>query len=306
MTIHAHWLDNAPQKKVSLQPKSEPFALKALKTGIQLYARLSVEGAGKFINGLWFTPRRTGMGARFEHLLDRADSFTQLRFGAYDLPVYSWGDGPVVLCVHGWSGSGIQFGSMVEPLVRQGYRVVVFDAPAHGRAQGQKTNIFEMKQVVEQVAHLFGDIHAIIAHSLGSVASVLAVADGLKVDKLALLAPPATLESVVNIFGEQLEIPENVLNVHRRLLETEFGQDVWKRLDLLEYTSQLKADGLIISDLNDDEVSFEHGELIARDWHHARFLKTASLGHYKILKDTAVLTEISGFLSQPRKDEPGR
>ncbi len=299
MTAHAQWLTTAPQEKVSLQPKSEPFALKALKSAIQLYGRFSSERAGKFINKLWFTPRRTGMGARYEHLLDRSDSFTQLRFGAYDLPVYSWGDGPVILCVHGWSGSGIQFGSMVEPLLRQGYRVVVFDAPAHGRAQGERTNILEMKAVIEQVAHLFGEIHAIIAHSLGSVASILAVADGLRVGRLALIAPPTDLDSVVQVFGRQLDIPERVLNVHRRLLEEEFGPDVWKRLDLLEYTPQLQAAGLVISDLNDEEVPFEHGELIARDWHGARFLKTASLGHYKILRDEEVMTEISGFLSQP-------
>ncbi|OZG72262.1 alpha/beta hydrolase [Hahella sp. CCB-MM4] len=297
MNAQAQWVET-PLTKVSTRPTREPLALRALKKAIQVYSYISNERAGKWVNSLWFTPRRTGAGSRYEHLLEHADTHTQLRFGVNEIPVYSWGDGPVILFVHGWSGSGLQFGAMVEPLIRQGYRVVTFDMPGHGRAQGDRTNVFEMSEVVQQVAHMFGNVHGIIAHSLGSVASVLAVSQGLSVNKLTLIAPPADLNFVVKMFGQQLDIPEQTLAVHRRLLEEEFGKEVWNKLDLTLHSPSLELDGLVISDLNDDEIPFDHGELIARHWHNARFLKTHSLGHYRILKDADVLKEVSGFLAE--------
>ena len=46
----------------------------------------------------------------------------------------SWGDGPVVYLVHGWAGSTEQMVGLVEPLLMRNCRVVVFDAPSHGRS----------------------------------------------------------------------------------------------------------------------------------------------------------------------------
>lgn len=39
--------------------------------------------------------------------------------------------------VHGWSGRGTQMSKIAEALVEQGYRIISFDAPAHGKADGK-------------------------------------------------------------------------------------------------------------------------------------------------------------------------
>lgn len=297
MSIQAQWIDSQNTAPLAVKPRKVAFAMQVLRWAIQVCNLLSTERAGRFVNRLWFKPARTGGGATFEYLLDNPDSYTRLSFGSSELPVYSWGSGPVILGVHGWSGAGIQFGPMIEPLVQQGYRVVVFDAPAHGRAQGERTDIFEMSQVVEQVAHLFGEIHGIIGHSLGAVAAVLAVNRGLPVNRLALIAPPINLDHVVHLFGSQLAIPQPVLDVHTGLLEKEFGPELWQRLDMTQLVARLEVDGLIISDVHDVEVPSLHGELIASHWQRSRFLETQHLGHYRILKDRQILEELSTFLA---------
>lgn len=297
MSIHAQWIDSQSTATLAVKPRKVPLAMGVLRLAIKIYSLVSAEKAGRFVNRLWFTPTRTGGGATFEYLLDNADSYTRLRFGTSELPVYSWGSGPVVLMVHGWSGAGIQFGPMIEPLVQRGYRVVVFDAPGHGRAQGERTNIFEMSEVVEQVAHLFGEIHGIVGHSLGAVAAVLAINRGLPVNRLALIAPPINLDHVVHLFGSQLAIPQPVLDVHTGLLEDEFGAEIWQRLDMTQQVGQLEVDGLIISDVHDVEIPSLHGELIAGHWRRSRFLETRHLGHHRILKDRQVLEELSVFLA---------
>ncbi|WP_152207172.1 alpha/beta hydrolase [Marinobacter changyiensis] len=296
MSIHTQWIDSENTVTLAVKPMKVPLAMRVLRSAIRIYSLLSAEKAGRFVNRLWFTPTRTGGGATFEYLLDNADSYTRLRFGTSELPVYSWGSGPVVLMVHGWSGAGIQFGPMIEPLVQRGYRVVVFDAPGHGRAQGERTHIFEMSEAVAQVADLFGQIHGIVGHSLGAVAAVLATTGGLPVNRLALMAPPLNLDHVVDLFGSQLAIPQPVLDVHAGLLEEEFGAELWQRLDMTQLVRRLEIDGLVVSDIHDVEIPSLHGELIAGHWQRCRFLETRNLGHYRILKDSQVLEELSAFL----------
>jgi len=43
-----------------------------------------------------------------------------------------------VLILHGFESSAINFDRYVKPLIKKGYEVLAFDAPAHGRS-GSKT-----------------------------------------------------------------------------------------------------------------------------------------------------------------------
>ena len=52
------------------------------------------------------------------------------------MQVWSWGEGPIVLLVHGWNGRSTQLGGFVSPLVARGHRVVAFDALGHGDSDG--------------------------------------------------------------------------------------------------------------------------------------------------------------------------
>lgn len=137
----------------------------AVGKALQMLYRVAPNTAGNIAETLFFSPRRLPLPIRYEHLLDEADSYTQIQLGAVTIPVYSWGYGPVVLMVHGWSSGGIQFGAFVQPLVSAGYRVVVFDAPGHGRAQGRRSSLYEMTEAVTKVAASVGAIDTIIAHS---------------------------------------------------------------------------------------------------------------------------------------------
>src|SRR5688500_15132227 len=84
--------------------------------------------AGRIARDIWFAvpPRMPpaqlpGGGAPFE-----VESLGAVVRG------HVWGTGPAVYLVHGWGGRGSQLGSFVEPLLAGGFRVVMFDAPAHG------------------------------------------------------------------------------------------------------------------------------------------------------------------------------
>ena len=96
-----------------------------------------------------------------------------------------WGDGAAgtVYLVHGWGGRGAQFAAMVAPLVEAGHRVVMFDAPAHGDsdhgpAGPGRTNGVEFAKALDAVFCRFGPAEAVVAHSMGTISTYLAMRFG--------------------------------------------------------------------------------------------------------------------------------
>ncbi len=274
-------------------------ALSATRLALQLYGRLSPQKAGRLVNRMAFRPSRLPMPIRYEHLLDNTNSYTQLQHGSRTIPVYSWGQGPVILGVHGWAGAGIQFGAWIEPLLEAGYRVVLFDAPAHGRAQGESTDLFEMAEVITRVAASVGRVHGVLAHSIGGIAVARAIADGLQVSYLAMLAPPASLSSVMENLGRQLGLSPEVLAVHLQLMEERFGPSVWDQLDLETLSQTLGQRGLIVIDDDDTSISPAESQRVVENWHSANVLRTSGLGHNRLLWSPMVVDTVLRDLGRP-------
>ncbi|WP_417568198.1 alpha/beta hydrolase [Marinobacter sp.] len=268
------------------------LGLSATRLALQLYGRLAPKKAGRLVNRMAFRPSRLPMPIRHEHWLDKTDSYTQLQHGSRTIPVYSWGQGPVILGVHGWAGAGIQFGAWIEPLLEAGYRVVLFDAPAHGRAQGQSTDLFEMAEVTARVAASVGGVHGVLAHSIGCIAVARAITDGLQTDYVAMLAPPASLTAVMENLGQQLGLSRETLSVHLQLMEERFGPSVWDQLDLEDLSRSLTQRGLIVIDDDDTSVSPEESLRVAENWNKADVLRTSGLGHNRLLWSPMVMETV--------------
>ena len=118
-------------------------------------------------------PRRQ---PRFDPAPDVVD---HLRVGRHRLARYVWeGGGPTVVLVHGWSGTSGDLSAFVRPLRDTGRRVVAVDLPAHGRSSGRFSDLTEAVKAVEAVLRREPSIEAVIAHSFGVPATVLAASRG--------------------------------------------------------------------------------------------------------------------------------
>ncbi|WP_421842349.1 alpha/beta hydrolase [Marinobacter algicola] len=276
-----------------------PKGFSPIRLALQLYGRMSPEKAGRLVNRMAFRPSRLPMPSRYEYLLDNADSYTQLQHGSRTIPVYSWGQGPVILGVHGWAGAGIQFGAWINPLVEAGYRVVLFDAPAHGRAQGESTDLFEMAEVIAKVTASVGRIHGVLAHSMGCIAIARAIADGLQPNYLVMLAPPVSLSAVMDNLGRQLGLSQDVLAVHLQLMEERFGKSVWEQLDLEALSRTLTQRGLMVIDDDDTSISPDESERVFNNWENADVLRTRGLGHHRLLWSPMVVDTVLRDLGRP-------
>lgn len=273
-----------------------PLSVRLMRLAFQIGGRLAPKITGRWANYLWFRPQRYVPPAREHALLAKAVCLPLTHAGKH-IAVYSWGSGPIVLLVHGWSGRGAQMGAFVDPLVTAGYRVIAFDAPAHGRSTGEDSNLPETGEVILELVRQHGPLQAVIAHSFGVLATLYAIGEGLNVARVVGISPPASIEGLVDKFAAGLTIPAAAMEVMRALFEARFGSDLWQRFSPVRLAQATALDALIVHDDTDREVPWQEGNALAKAWPGARMLRTSGLGHRRILRDPQVIAEAIAFVA---------
>jgi pimeloyl-ACP methyl ester carboxylesterase len=212
---------------------------------------------------------------------------------------WDWGRGPTVILTHGWSGHSGQMAAFVAPLVRAGYRVVAFDHPAHGQSGGRRATYFTLTEALASVAREIGPVEAIVAHSLGATATILALHRGLSAERVVLVAPPAESPMFARAFGRAIGLSEpRVEGLVDRIRVAAGG--TFDALDSPRLAAQLRAPVLVLHDPEDPDVPFSHGATIASAWPGGRIEGVSGLGHHRLLRDAAVVERVVAFLGEPR------
>lgn len=250
---------------------------------------------GRWAYRLWFRTRRFPESAAGKNMAACARRDTLL-IDNIPLAVHVWGEGPMVLFLHGWSGRGSQVAAFVEPLLAAGYQVVAPDAPGHGETPGDSTNILEVAAVVRAVGKKYGPVYAAISHSFGGMVLAYAMNHGLSVERVVLISAPAHIDYLMQGFAETLAIPDAVIAAMQQRIDRRFKGEIWQRLSVVYNVKDLSAAALIIHDEDDVSVPIEQGKMIAEAWPGARFMKTSGLGHGRILRSKAVVTAATEFI----------
>jgi pimeloyl-ACP methyl ester carboxylesterase len=213
-----------------------------------------------------------------------------------------WGSGPVAYLVHGWGGRGSQLAAYVDPLVAAGYRVVMFDAPAHGESDpgpsgpGRSHGV-EFGKALDAVFARFGPAEAVIAHSLGAISSYLTLRFGwLSTRRLVLLAPMVEAVPLFDEFQRALGFGARTRRAFDRQLEEFVG------IPMAEFDARYQAarvdpvPTLVVHDRDDRQTPWADSARLVDSLPDARLVSTQGLGHRRILRDPAVVREVVAFL----------
>ncbi|HGN0435322.1 TPA: alpha/beta hydrolase [Pseudomonas aeruginosa] len=139
-----------------------------------------------------------------------------LRFG---LSVLRWGEGPAVLLLHGWAGRPTQFAHLIEQLVGAGYSVYALDAPAHGRSPGREANVVLFAHALLEAAGELPPLRAVVGHSLGGAAALLAAQMGLRSEALVTVSAPSRILEQLRLFARFVGLPALARSHFIRLVE---------------------------------------------------------------------------------------
>ena len=258
--------------------------------------------AGRIATYLWFTPfplarprpPQIPPGAR------------RITFESAGLVVHGYeiGDGSrTALLIHGWAGSSRQYRRIALRLTEEGYRCVVIDLPAHGIEAGRSTHAFEMADAIEITGNALGKVDIVVAHSLGAMATAVAMQRSLKADRLVLVAPGLRPHQALETFAATLRLRPTVAKAVKHSMEDRFGQDLWDRIPKGILDMNVPDRTLIIHDVEDDMVPIEEAKLLAERW-GVGLVSTQGHGHNGVLRASEVIDQITTFATLATAQEP--
>lgn len=271
----------------------------ATKTGFRTAELIAPDRGARFATNRWF---KVPPPPQVRPMPDDGAPFTVTAQHAAVRGV-SFGSGPVIYLMHGWGGLGAQLGSFVELLRANGFRVVTFDAPAHGGSDPGpfgpgRTHALEFGRALDAVAARFGPAHAVIAHSMGAVPALLAQVHGwLSTERLVFLAPMRDLATHFDRFAGQAGIGPRVRRAMTAQTERLVGYPV-AGIDIAVLARLVDpVPLLVVHDRRDRETSHDDSVRLVEDWAGpARLISTDGLGHRRLLVDRNVIDETVRFL----------
>jgi pimeloyl-ACP methyl ester carboxylesterase len=269
--------------------------LASIRLFFSVLGRLSPTLAGRLAARLFARPTRHERPARERELIARGTR-VPLPGG---LHATAWGAGPSVLLVHGWEGRGAQLGAFVDPLVAAGYRAVALDGPAHGDSPGRSTTGPEFASALVATHDVVGPLAAVVGHSFGGFASLLAVSRGLPTGRIVTIGTPASVPEVLRDFRRLIRLPERALPSMIRALEARVHAPM-ASFEVEAFAPNIQVPVLVVHDTDDREVPYADGPRLAHVL-GARLLTTNGLGHRRILFASDVVAAIVEFIEEGRR-----
>jgi len=280
-------------------PMSTPALLRAIQLGMGTLGRLSPAGAAHLGAYLAFRPQRHSPRPWEVEALGRARPVRLAGPRGFSAG-HCWEPATevrgTVLMLHGWEGRASQFGHLGPLLAGRGLRAIALDAPGHGQSPRGDGGPGEWIATLRLAAAEIGPLHGLVGHSLGSVASLLAIESGLSVPRLALIAPPVGVGPRMETAADRLGL-EGAARSRFLTLTIERMVRGGGVADLTDRVAASAPPTLILHAPDDCDVPIDEGRRLARAMPDARFVTTDAIGHFKILRDPESLGIVERFLA---------
>ena len=288
-----------PEKPI---PTSTPLSLKFVRFGFNTIGRVFPEKASQIALKLFGTPRIRARHKVSDDLIDGAKK-SSILVNNLKIKTYQWGEGDkTILLVHGWESRGTALRTFVPDIIKAGFKVIAFDAPAHGDSEGKHATLLTFSEVIAAIINQDGNIHSIIAHSFGGPSTIYAISNmNLKqtIQKVVLVATPSKISVPVNQAIDLLNLSpkttikfvqkiEDILNIPIEKLTV---ANLAKNVDIKEI--------LIVHDKKDKMVSIDSAMAHFEAFKQSHLITTEGLGHYLIMKDKKIINRITRFVTVP-------
>ena len=203
-----------------------------------------------------------------------------------------------LLILHGYESSVINFDRYLKPLIKKGYEILAFDAPAHGRSGGKKINAPLYKRTIQAIHKKYGPVQSYIAHSFGGLAVSLALEEISHTDdyKLVLIAPATETTTAIDSFFKFLQL-DPLLRIEFEKVIIKAGGVSSEWYSIKRAMKHIRAKVLWVQD-EDDEVTplSDVLKVKAENYANIKFVITQGLGHRRIYRDNKVSKQIIEFL----------
>jgi hypothetical protein len=203
-----------------------------------------------------------------------------------------------VLILHGFESSVTNFDRYIRPLIKKGYEVLAFDAPAHGRSGGRQITAPVYKEMIKQIHTQYGPVKSYLAHSFGGLSLALAMEE-IEHDsdyRLALIAPATETTTAIDGFFKFLRLDPSVrLEFEKVIFKSGGVASEW--YSIRRAMQNIRAQVRWFHDEDDDTTPLSDVIKVKSENHpNLEFVITRGLGHRKIYRDNNVTRSVIEFL----------
>jgi pimeloyl-ACP methyl ester carboxylesterase len=274
------------------------LAVRYIRTKLKLLSKVSKRKAAEKAFELFTTPPSREKKEP-PVLFNKAESLT-FSFQNHRIQGYRWNypKEKKVLILHGFESSVVNFDKYIPPLLKKGYEVLAFDAPAHGRSTGKIINAVDYKNFILHIQKAYGPVYNFITHSFGGLALGLALEEMPHDDtwKVVFIAPATESVRAMNNFFHFIKLDDEVKQEFEKLIEEANGKPLsW--YSVARAAENIKAHVLFLQDKQDLQTPFEDVEpIMKKGYPNFRYVITDGLGHRQIYKDAGSIKTIMEFL----------
>jgi pimeloyl-ACP methyl ester carboxylesterase len=225
-----------------------------------------------------------------------------LRYGSKGRQVaHVWGDGPLVVLVHGWHGRAAQMAPLAAALAASGFRCVAIDVTGHGASPGRRALWRLFIDDVTALTHALGQpVHAYVAHSAGGLAVMAARRTrGIQAARYVCICSPSHPFPPIRAIRQRLAPRESVIARVQTLIAAQFDTD-WPRLQAGAAYAGIGPELLLFYDESDRMIHHTEGDHIHAWCPGSRLIKTRDYGHGKVLNSPELHANVVDFLLDRR------
>ena len=202
-----------------------------------------------------------------------------------------------VLLVHGWSGRSTQLFAFADKLLENGYMVISFDGPAHGKSTGRTTMMPEFLKTIEKINTTFGPFEAAIGHSFGATSLYNAAATFLDIKTFIAIGSGDRISDIISNFVKNLYLNEKSAKKIQLGLEKKWMIHV-DDFSSSTVAKKIKIPVLVVHDIIDGDVPVSCAYRIRQNLEKGSLLITNGLGHTKILRNNEIVHKSIKFIIQ--------
>jgi pimeloyl-ACP methyl ester carboxylesterase len=221
----------------------------------------------------------------------------RMRYGPRGNVAWTWGEGPLVVLIHGWNGRAAQMAPLAASIAAQGFRCACIDVTGHGDSPGSRT---AWRYFIDDIAELVRDLGesplALIGHSAGGLAMMAARAiKGLRATRYVCICSPSHPFPPVRTIKQRIDPPEPVFDLYRAYLARQFDT-TWSEMEAGRAFAQAGPELLLFYDEDDRFVDHREGDRIHSWCRGATLRKTTNYGHGKVLSAPELAEAVIDFL----------
>jgi len=274
------------------------LVLKYVRTKFKLLSSISKRKAAEKAFELFCTPQ-SRINKDLPPVFKKSEKI-EYSFDGNIVRGYRWNhpSSKKALILHGFESSVINFEKYVEPLMKKGYEVLAFDAPAHGRSTGKTVTVISYKNMIHHIWNHYGPIDSFITHSFGGLTLSLALEEITHPSstRIVLIAPAAETKTAIDNFFALLKLDNEVRNEFDRVIEKQGGKPPgWYSVSRV--APKIKGQVLFLQDKDDSLTPLSDVKpIMDKNYPNFKFVISEGLGHRKIYRDEHSFRKIMEFL----------